>query len=257
MIRYLLFLLALAAGLGLPHARAATAQSSYESGVTALRSGDAEAAATHLAASLESGGRHPAVYHALGNALYRSGERGHATAAWRRAAHLAPRNGDIQANLDRVRREAEDRLDPSGAGPFIWQRLLSPAESAWLASLLAALGLAAAATRTWARRRGSAGPAVGAETFALMGLSLLLATGTAFTALAPPGAVVVAPETSALSKFDSGVELFILHAGAEVTLVEVYETHALVALPDERKGWLPLDALVSVDPAAPFPLPAP
>ena len=238
------------------HAR--SAQEAYEAGVSALRSGDHNAAVTALAEAVEAGGRHPAAYHALGNALYRSEARGHATAAWRRAAALAPRDGDIEANLDRVRRESIDRIDASSTGRFLWQRLLAPFEAALLAGVLAALGLAAAALRTHRSRRAGRGSTFGPESTVLVGLGALVAGSLMVSAGGPSGAVVVAAEASARSTPGAvGVELFVLHTGAEVALLEETGTHALVSLPDERKGWLPLDTLVSTDPAAPFPLPFP
>lgn len=50
-----------------------------------------------------------------------------------------------------------------------------------------------------------------------------------------------------------GVTLFELHEGAELRALEVDRDHVLVSLPDDRKGWVPADAVVSTDPAAPFP----
>jgi len=238
------------------HAR--SAQEAYEAGVSALRSGDHDAAVTALAEAVESGGRHPAAYHALGNALYRSEARGHATAAWRRAAALAPRDGDIEANLDRAHRESVDRIEASSTSGFSWHRVLAPFEAALLAGVLIALGLAAAALRTHRSRGRGRGTLFGSESVVLIGLGVLVAGGVAVSAGRPAGAVVVADAASARSTPGAGgVELFVLHAGAEVVQLEESGTHALVSLPDERKGWLPLEALVSTDPAGPFPLPAP
>lgn len=245
-------LLAAAVLLGRP-AHAAGAQSQYEAGVAAGRSGDHAAAVDHLLGAVADGGRHPAVYHALGNALYRQGDRGRAVAAWRRAAALAPRDGDIAANLDRARRAGEDRIEPETGGLFFWQRVLSPAEGAGLAGLLLALGIAAGALRTWRAQRGRSARQVGAETIALGVLAGLLALSTLATRAGEGGAVVVADEASARSTLGAGgVELFVLHAGAEVAVVEPAGAHTLIALPDGRKGWLPTAALLSTDPAAPF-----
>lgn len=259
-MKRLMLLLTLVLGQSL-HARPAharSAQDAYEAGVSALRSGDHDAAVTALAEAVETGGRHPAAYHALGNALYRSEARGHATAAWRRAAALAPRDGDIEANLDRAHRESVDRIDASSTSGWSWHRLLAPFEAALLAGVLVALGLAAAAIRTHRSRRTGRGTGFGTESLVLVGLGVLFAGSVAVSAGRPAGAVVVADAASARSTPGAGgVELFVLHTGAEVVLLEESGTHALVSLPDERKGWLPLEALVSTDPAAPFPLPAP
>ena len=44
--------------------------------------------------------------------------------------------------------------------------------------------------------------------------------------------------------------------GAEVRVLESTADAALVALPDERVGWVSWRSLASTDPAAPFPAPA-
>jgi hypothetical protein len=251
-----LLLLTVAACLA-PAAYAGEAQARYEAGIAATRAGDHEGATSQLLAAVDEGGRHPAVYHALGNAFYRQDDLGRAVASWRRAAALAPRDGDIAANLQRARRECVDRLESTNAGLFFWQRLLSPAEGAGLAGLLAALGLAAGALRTWRSRRGGSTRRVGTETIVLLVLAALLTTSTLATRGGEGGAVVIAPEASASSALGpGGVELFVLHAGAEVSVVERTDSHTLVALPDARKGWLPSAALVSAEPGAPFPRPA-
>ena len=60
------------------------ADAGYPEGLTALREGDASQAVEHFQAALEEGGRHPSVYHGLGNALYRLDRKPEAAAAWRR-----------------------------------------------------------------------------------------------------------------------------------------------------------------------------
>jgi len=68
-------------------------------------------------------------------------------------------------------------------------------------------------------------------------------------------AVVLTDEVSARSEGAGGVVLFTLHAGAEVTVRERVGAQALIALPDDRVGWVPLDTLGLVDPRLPFPSP--
>jgi hypothetical protein len=99
---------------------------------------------------------------------------------------------------------------------------------------------------------------VGAETAVLLVLSALLWISTLASRGGEGGAVVVAPEATARSALGpGGVDLFVLHAGAEVAVLEQAGAHTLVSLPDERKGWLPATALLSADPSAPFAAPDP
>jgi hypothetical protein len=70
----------------------------------------------------------------------------------------------------------------------------------------------------------------------------------------PPVAVVLVPEVTATSDLGGGVELFTLHAGAEVHAEQTAADRVLVVLPDGRKGWLPSTAVGIVDPTRPPPV---
>jgi hypothetical protein len=90
---------------------------------------------------------------------------------------------------------------------------------------------------------------------ALLG-SVLLALSTADALRDRNGAIVVADSVTAKSAVGAaGVDLFVLHEGAEVRVLDESADMSLVGLPDERKGWISSAALVSTDPRAPFPLP--
>ncbi|MFT5685670.1 MAG: hypothetical protein ACI8RZ_006624 [Myxococcota bacterium] len=222
-------------------------QVEFDAGIDALRQGDYPTAADRLTASLASGGVDPAVYHALGNALYRQDQPGAAIAAWRRGLALSPGDGDLSANLDRVRGQTTDRLAPPrpAHGPFFWQGWLSQRGSAAISSLgftiaLLLLGL------------GYRRPAA---LSAMVGGLLLASTLVAKTAGA--GAVVISEAISIRSALGpDGVELFVLHEGAEVGVEEHSGDHTLIVLPDLRKGWAPASALISTDPEDAFPLDA-
>ncbi len=234
----------------------ASPQQSYDQGLTALREGRHDVARDHLLDAVEQGGADPHVYHALGNALYRTGDKGGATAAWRRGQRLAPRNGDIAANLDRVRKQREDRLPAPSLAPwaFFWMAFLSPRDGAILASAFSVLALGGAFVRTSLRRRGRPGPAVGIETWLGVVLALLMALSTQAAVQADRGVVIRADEVRARSALGpEGVELFALHAAAEASLLEQAGDHVLIGLDDERKGWVSADAVVLTDPSAPFP----
>lgn len=235
----------------------AVAEASFDEGLRALREGDAGTAASQFEAALAEGHRHPAVYHGLGNALYRLGRKPEAIAAWRRGLALAPRNGDIAANLALVRPSLVDRIDPPATHhpAFFWQSFLAPVETAWTAAVLLALAIW---WRVWGqlqvfrgriqRLRGGGG-----IVWTLVMAGLVLAASTAETLLHRRGAVVTADEIEVRSALGpSGVALFVLHAGAEVAIEDSTDTHRLISLSDGRKGWVHADVLLSTDPAQPF-----
>ena len=235
----------------------AAPQEAYGAGVTALRAGEYDAAVAHFEAALAGGGVDPAVYHGLGNALYRQQRRGAAMAAWARGQVLAPGDGDLAANLARARGEVTDALPPPErwVGPFFWRAWLSLRAEAILASLLATVGLTILAAGT-ARRTAGWGWLLGGGGLAVAGG--LLATSAVLGAQSVERtAVVVVPAVTAQSTLDGrGVELFTLHEGSEVWLLETDAgaEAELIALSDGRKGWVPSRALISTGPADPFPM---
>jgi len=233
-------------------ATAASPDALYASGLDHARAGQHDEATAAFVQALDAGGRDPAVYHGLGNALWRLGAPGPATAAWRRGLRLAPRDGDIAANLDRARRASRDNLEPPApaADLFFWQGMLSPRDSGVLASVFLMLALAAPLLR----RLRSAQRPIGLESGVALVLAVLLAVSTRAALVTEASVVVVADEVSVRSALGpDGVELFVLHEGAEVRLLETHRDHHLVTLPDHRKGWVPADATLSTNPSAPFP----
>ena len=231
--------------------------SEFKKGLGALREGDAGTAVSALQDSLSAGGRNPAVYHALGNSLYRLDRKGEAAVAWRRGLLLAPRNGDIAANLDHIRGQFRDRIDPPSVhrGVFFWQSQLALVESAALSSAAFTFAFILSFWGRVKRLRDGSGMSSTSQWAALaavvFGLLLLISTADAF--FARQGAVVTAPEVEVRSALGpAGVSLFILHEGAEVLVEDSTETHELIVLSDGRKGWVSSSTLLSTDPAKPF-----
>ena len=193
------------------------------------------------------------MYHALGNALYRAGKRGQAVAAWRRAQTLQPRNGDLAANLDRARSESQDRIERTHSPWTAWRATISPAEMLWLLSGLLTLALVLMLVRLLRTPslglRGARGP----ETMWLLLASALPLTAIITEVVSDQEGVIVVPESSVRSAIGpAGVELFRLHEGAEVRIVEESKSDVLIALPDDRKGWVPMSTIVSAHPSSPL-----
>lgn len=233
------------------------AQAGYTDGLSALREGDASRAVEEFQAALEDGARHPAVYHGLGNALYRLDRKPEAAAAWRRGLALAPRDGDIAANLDLVRKSFQDRVDPpeTHRPAFFWQSFLAPVETAWTAAsaLALALWLAVWGRLRVLRGRSPLGASARNTALSIFVLGLLLSVSTLDAIEQRRGAVVIADEVDVRSALGpSGMSLFVLHGGAEVTIEDSAATHRLLLMSDGRKGWVHADVLLSTDPAQPF-----
>ena len=192
------------------------------------------------------------LYYNLGNALYRKGDMAQALLAWKRAQWLSPRDGDILANLQRVRAQAVDGLElDSGPQLFFLRRSLSVGEQGWLAAwLLAIVG------GVLLVRRFRPGLEVGIPILLLGTPGALLALSafrgqSQFVERMP--AVVLVDEVEARSAGGAGISLFELHEGSEVRIVEEVGGVSLIQLVDERRGWVPDEVLGIVDPGRRFP----
>lgn len=216
-------------------------------------SGDYAASARSGQELVDAGLVNADIYYNLGNALFRRDDLAGAILAWRRAELLAPRDGDIDANLAHARLSTLDRIDrdqPS-SGALFWRESLSPVEQCWGAAffvgLLGILGLVR-------RRQPDANVAIGALLCAVPAALLTISTLAELRDLSDsPDGVVQVQRVEVRSAGSGGVVLFELHAGAEVELRERVADQVQVALPDGRRGWVAADAVGVVDPWAPWP----
>lgn len=228
----------------------AAGQEAFDAGNQAYADGDLAAAESKYREALTVGAMDADVFFNLGNVLWRQEKVAPAILAWRCAEELTPRDPDVRGNLEFARRTVVDHLEPRRPTPVWapWQAAMTPAEGSWLGASLAGVGLLAVALR--GRLPHVPLTAVGAL---LVFLGLLVGSGAEGQLALPKAGVVLAKQTTARSDLGGGVDLFTLHAGAEVLTVESAGSRVLIALPDDRKGWVPRSDLAFVDPALPFP----
>ncbi len=248
--------LALASVLAAPSLAAGPVDAAalWQEAASANAAGELDRAAAAYRTLLDAGYIDVNVYYNLGNVYHQLGLMPHAILAWRRGAELAPRDPDLMANLDFVRRSTVDGVYAPDPEPWFapWQSALSVAEGVWLGAGLTGLGLVLLGLR----RRGPETSAVG------LGLLALLVGGLVFMGAwvrqgLPPVAVMLVDELKVTSDLGGGVELFVLHAGAEVSVVEAAAGRLLIALPDGRRGWALESAMGRVDARSAMPeLPA-
>lgn len=203
----------------------------------ALADGDLAGADVAIQALIDGGATTADVYFNLGNLRYRQERVPEAMLAWRCAERLAPRDPDVQANLDVVRRKIAGmptgnlrRAVPAWAP---WQAALTPEEGQWTGAWIAGISLlalafsAARGASARARPAGIAGLVVGA----------MIGAGGVAAGLGNPVAVAQATLT-ATSDLGGGSELFSLPAGAEVRVEAMGGGELLVAVADGRRGWV-------------------
>lgn len=247
---YTLALLVLTAAL----AQAQTDPAAAMTQANAAYSSGNYADAVKLYQSLVDGGvRHESLFFNLGSAYYQTGDLGSALLNWRRAQTLTPRDGDVSRWLAQARQERiEVQGDESGwleGMAVLSSGLLTPAEMGWLAlgawSVWFAMFSVYLLRQEW--RDGLRAPLIVGGVVTL-GLVMLLISRYWVDGVRP-AAVMVQPQVSAMS--GPGVdylELFPLHAAAEMRIVEEREEWLRIALPDGRQGWLPADAVERVEP---------
>lgn len=230
---------------------AAAVEDDFATANAALANGDLAAAEAGYRAVLGAGYTDGDVYYNLGNVLWREQKVAPAILAWRRAAARLPRDPDVEANLDFARRGVRDAVGTPDPSPWFapWQVAMTPAEGVWMGAGLAGLGLLLIAAHRRLPQASLLGAGVG-----LTAIGALAWAGGAAEASMADVAVVLATEVTATSDLGGGVDLFTLHAGAEVLLVEEEAGKALLQLPDGRRGWVPVASVGTGDPDAPFPV---
>lgn len=237
-------------------------QARFERANTCFQKGDYACAEDDYRALLDLGVCDGNLYYNIGNTLYRRGRLADAILSWRRAELLLPRDPDIRANLEKAREKTLDALEPQPAAPafLFWHRSISVAEGRFLGSFLLGAGFLSFILDRLSSRRDPSGRAQGALRvggLALCVLGLLLGLGASILSwirASEPVTIVLVEEVKARSTLGvDGVELFLLHQGAELRVAESAAGSVLAVLPDGRRGWLPESTVGLLDPEAPFP----
>jgi tetratricopeptide (TPR) repeat protein len=190
---------------------------------------------------LQSGAASPALWFNYGNAEFKTGNLGKAIAAYRRAELLAPRDDEVRANLDFVRKQVE--------GPTLresrwqaWFDTLTLNEWAVLAACAFWLtfGLLAIRQIRPAWRSRLSGLTTSVVMVALLSCAGLgAATAIYFT---KQTAVIIAPEATARSgPFAEAQDAFTARNGAELAVLDRHGDWLQVSDGSGRIGWLPLN----------------
>ncbi len=197
------------------------------------------AAAATYEKILKSGAISPAVYFNYGNAEFKLGQSGRAIAAYRHAELLAPRDAEVRANLEFVRRQVEGPTLREGRWED-WLGTLTLNEWAVLAAgafWLTFLLFAARQIRPVWRPR-LRGLTAGVVVLAILScVSLGAAAAIHFT---KQTAVIIEPEATARSgPFSEAQDAFKAHDGAELAVLDRRDNWLQVADGCGRIGWLP------------------
>lgn len=235
------------AGAELRAASAEPADSLWTAGVKAYSEGQWDAALQDWESIRESGLESDALYYNLGNAYFRSDNLAQAIINYERALKLNPSHSDARYNLEFARTGLQDKI--SAVPEFFlgaWFRSIRAlmSSTAWgiVALLLFALFLGMALLF------GLAGNSVGRKTGFIVGIAALVlslsANLMAFSQrsgyLDESSAIVTSAVASVKSSpsGDSSKDLFILHEGTKVRLLDEVGGWRNIELADGRQGWM-------------------
>ncbi len=194
-----------------------------------------------------SGLESAALYCNLGSAYFKAGDYSHAVLNYERALRLDPSYSDARYNLQVVSGFLQDRIDP--VPEFIlktWAKAVCYTldSDSWAILFIVFLALACLMTvllltsvRSGWKRTGFFG-GIAAVLLAVFALSFSLWQRSDY--MKADGAVVMRPVTSVKSSpsEESSTDLFILHEGTVVTILDEVGEWNNIELADGRQGWI-------------------
>lgn len=231
------------------------ADSLWRAGVEAYGAGQWEEARDAWLSIKAQGVESPDLYANIGDACYQLGEAGEAVLWYERALKLRPSHRSARYNLELVQRSLQDKIDE--VPEFFlkeWLRRISyllPSD-AWAGLFLGLFALCLAALLLFALSEHPAWRRTGffsAIVLLLLASACLAASlSQKFNYFRSDRAVVTAPVVSASSS-PGGVaakDLFVLHEGTCVKLLEEIGSWCNIELSDGRQGWVAAEKLEKI-----------
>ena len=238
--------------IGLPFAAQAQSisypDSLWNAGVEAYTQGDFAQAVQDFEGVRATGLMSRELYYNLGNAYFKNGEIAPSILWYERALRLDPSDADVRYNLDYARALTQDKIDEVPELFFEqWGRkmcYLLPSNTWAVLSLLffavtVALVLLFLMGRTSGQRRAGFFGAIAC--LLLFSLSWDFAKRQQKEADRQDMAIVMRPVSSVKSSpsAESAKDLFILHEGTRVKILDNVSGFSNIELADGRQGWIP------------------
>ena len=220
----------------------------FQAGVEAYTQGDFDQALKDWKDVEATGLMSKELYYNLGNAYFKSGEIAPAILWYERALRLDPSDADVRYNLEFARALTQDKIEEVPEIFFVqWRHALCYLlpSNIWAALCLVFLALAVACAllfllgSTSGRRR--LGFFVGIACLILAFLGWDFAQWQRQEALAQDRAIVMRPVSSVKSSPSDGSakDLFILHEGTRVRILDNVGGYSQIEIADGRQGWIP------------------
>ncbi len=189
----------------------------------------------------------PELFCNLGNACFKDGLTGRAVLNYERALRLRPNYADAKFNLDFVRTSLVDRIDEVPEFFFrSWTRIAykSLPYDVWAVIALVLLALAVALALLFLRGRSTAvrkaGFSGGLTCLVLAAICVSFASAGKADSLKADEAVVMRSVAAVKSSPADGssTDLFILHEGTKLRILDVVGDWSDIELADGRQGWI-------------------
>ena len=246
---------ALVAVVGVALAQSSSPSDLMAEANTLYERGEYAGAAQQYEALLDQGYSDAVLYYNLGNAYFKNDDLGRAILNYLRAEELAPRDADIQANLDFASSRAVDRVESQGASLFAgvsgfargWATVGEVGSLSLVLWIVSALAIGTLVLwRDIPRRNALRNGAIATSALTLVSLVLLLSM--LYANPNDDSGIVVESTVDVMSgPGDQYLTEFTLNSGAQVRIVDTRQGWVRIALPgDDLQGWAPSNAVEAV-----------
>ena len=220
---------------------------------TAYNSGNYEDAVELYQKILDTDMESVPVYYNMGNAYYKMREYPMAIYYYEKALKLEPSNEEVRANLEIANLDIVDKIEPVPQS-FIerWWRsmraMFSSDRWAWWSVAAFVLLLVCAFMFFRSRRVGlrKLGFFMGIIFLIVFALSVVFAAQLKRSAITQDQAIIMSPTVTVKSSpAEASVDLFVLHEGTKVTILESSNGWNKVRIANGSIGWLEADKMLS------------
>lgn len=221
-------------------------ESWFESGNAAYNEGNYDQALSFYTRIQEAGLESAPLYYNMGNTYYKMKDYPMSILYYEKALKLDPSNEDVKVNLEIANMAIVDKINqiPQSFIRRWWnglRSLLSADGWAWMSVVAFALVLVCLYAFLMSRRMGwrKVGFFAGLVMLVCLGLSVAFAIDKQYDLKHQDEAIILTPTVTVKSSPNSSsVDLFVLHEGTKVSILDSAEEWNKIKIADGSVGWL-------------------
>jgi len=186
------------------------------------------------------------VHYNLGNAYYKTGDYARAILHYEKSLKHFPNDKDIQHNLAIANLQTIDKIDPRPEFFLLtwWKNIASIFNAdTWAVLFLIILWLSVLIFLAFVLTASGLKKLIflsGTASFTLSVILLLLTITQHLYETSQNNAIILAPSASVKSApLTGGTDLFIIHEGLKVKILDTENDWIRICLPDGKEGWVP------------------